>query len=464
MELHRLRGHRVTLILRIIAILAVVCGVALSSLAAPASAAPRMWFGLLDDQTFRWAPDRTSGWNEAQGNHASVVRTMVRWDQIAPTRPAHRLNPFDPAYNFKDLDEFMISAQQRGIEVLLTLWGTPAWANGGAGANVPPADISDFAAFAHTVAERYSGTVPGMPFARFYSIWNEPNSPTFLQSPDPASSYAALVEAGYTAVKSASPDATVAVGETAAAHAPGRFVDALATVDPRLPFDAWAHHPYPADPAASPETPRVWPNVGLLELGRLGGEVERAFHRPHVTVWVTEYAESTTAVSPKRQAADFRRAVDIAEGYPDVRMFVWLMLRDHPGTPWQSGLDGMPALHAFRADARRLDPRNPIVLFSGRRRSFMFRVPALELRWHLSTGSRVGIRYRVTICGRRVTSGALAARIGSDGWVPVPLHFAAAPFYHYTLTLNLQDIHGFDLTRKLQLVPSGGDVRGCSGV
>ena len=80
-----------------------------------------MWVGFLDDQTFRWAPDRTAGWNEAKHAHASIVRTVVRWDQIARWRPQNRLNPFDPAYNFKDLDDFVIHAQQRGIEVLLTL-------------------------------------------------------------------------------------------------------------------------------------------------------------------------------------------------------------------------------------------------------------------------------------------------------------------------------------------------------
>jgi len=436
---------------RFIVITAVFC-VALGAAVSPAAAAPRMWIGLLDDQTFRWAPDRTSGWNEAKHAHVSVVRTVVRWDQIARWRPANRLNPFDPAYNFKDLDDFVIHAQQRGIEVLLTLWGTPAWANGGAGANVPPADVSDFAAFAHVVAARYSGNYPGLPHARFFSVWNEPNSPTFLSAPDPATAYAALAEAGYSAIKVASPGAIVALGETAAAHDPARFVDQLAAADPNLRFDAWAHHPYPPDPSASPDTPRAWPNVGMLELGRFDAEIASAFHRQNVPLWVTEYAEPGTYVSPARQAADLTRAVAIAAEEPSVQMFIWLMLRNHPGTPWQSGIDGKPALHVFNQEAKLYDPRNAIVPFSGQRRSFLLRVPALELRWHLKTGARVGIRYLVALHGRRVTSGAVASRIGSDGWVPVPLHFAAAPEFDYTLTLRLEDVHGFRVTRTLQLV------------
>jgi hypothetical protein len=436
---------------RFLVIAAVAC-IAISAATAPASAAPRMWFGFIDDQTFRWAPDRAAGWDEAKRSHVSVVRTVVRWDQIAKWRPQNRLNPFDPAYNFHDLDDFVIHAQQRGIEVLLTLWGTPSWANGAAGARVPPTDVADFAAFAHVVASRYSGRYPGLPYARFFSVWNEPNSPTFLSAPDPAAAYATLAEAGYKAIKAASPTATVALGETAAAHDPGRFVAQLAAVDPTLPFDAWAHHPYPADPSASPDAPRVWPNAGMLELGRLDDAIAAAFHRQSVPLWITEYAEPGTYVSPERQAADLARAVEIAAAQPSVQMFIWLMLRNHPGTPWQSGIDGKPALQAFSTGARQYDPRNPLVPFTGQRRSFLLRVPALELRWHLTPGSRVGIEYLVAIRGRPVAAGMLASRVAADGWVPVPLHFAAVPQYDYTLTLRIEDVHGFRVTRTVQLV------------
>jgi hypothetical protein len=411
-----------------------------------------MWFGFIDDQSFRWAPDRTAAWDEAKASHVSVVRTIVRWDQIARWRPANRLNPFDPAYNFKDLDDFVVHAQQRGIEVLLTLWGTPAWANGDAGPRVPPTDVSDFAAFAHVVAARYSGVYPGLPYARFFSIWNEPNSPTFLDAPDPAAAYASLASAGYSAIKVVSPNAEVALGETAASHDPGTFVDQLAAAAPALRFDAWAHHPYPADPASPPDAPRAWPNAGVRELGRLDEEVDQAFDRQGTPLWVTEYAEAAPYVSRARQAADLGRAVELAAEQPNVQMFIWLMLRNHPGTPWQSGIGGTPALRVFRTDARQFDPRNALVSFTGHRRSFLVRVPALELRWHLKPGARVGVIYRVTAGHDYVKSGELAARIGADGWVPVPLHFVASPGREYTAVVKLEDVHGFRVVRTLRLV------------
>jgi hypothetical protein len=42
-------------------------------------------------------------------------------------------------------------------------------------------------------------------------------------------------------------------------------------------------------------------------------------------------------------------------------MFVWFVLRDTPGNPWQSGLiddtgQPKPALAAFSREARRVDP------------------------------------------------------------------------------------------------------------
>ena len=138
---------------------AVVCTLA----AGAAHAAPRAYVGVLDDESLRWAPsasERIASWSLLQRDHASVVRTMVDWATIAQRRPANGASPFDPAYRWADLDDFVRNAQQRGIEVLLTLWGTPRWANGGKNPNVPPTDPRTFGRFAHAVAARYSGKPP----------------------------------------------------------------------------------------------------------------------------------------------------------------------------------------------------------------------------------------------------------------------------------------------------------------
>ena len=40
-------------------------------------------------------------------NNASVVRTLVTWADVGADKPANAADPFDPAYRFDDLDEFV---------------------------------------------------------------------------------------------------------------------------------------------------------------------------------------------------------------------------------------------------------------------------------------------------------------------------------------------------------------------
>jgi len=146
-----------------------------------AAAADRMWVGFQDDPMFRWDPQRTEAMDRARGNEARIVRTVVDWSRVAPDKPASPADSFDPAYNFQDIDELVQNAQQRGMEVLITLWGTPKWANGGQAPQVAPRNMTDFQNFARAVASRYSGRFAGYPYVRFFSIWNESNLGTFLR-------------------------------------------------------------------------------------------------------------------------------------------------------------------------------------------------------------------------------------------------------------------------------------------
>ena len=90
------------------------------------------------------------------------MRSIVDWSVAAPRRPRHAADPFAPEYRLDDVDELVRNAEQRGIEVLLTIWGTPRWANGGARPNVAPSDPRDLRDFAHALAARYSGRHPGL--------------------------------------------------------------------------------------------------------------------------------------------------------------------------------------------------------------------------------------------------------------------------------------------------------------
>src|SRR4051812_49976380 len=77
-----------------------------------AAAAPRLYLGFLDDLSFRWQPDRTAAFDQARQADASVIRTVVRWYDVAPVRPANGSDSWDGAYDFRDVDEFVRNAQQ----------------------------------------------------------------------------------------------------------------------------------------------------------------------------------------------------------------------------------------------------------------------------------------------------------------------------------------------------------------
>ena len=214
---------------------------ALLALAAPVSAlaADRMWIGFQDDPTFRWRADRAAMLDKAVDANAGIVRTTVYWSRVAPRRPSNPSNPFDPAYRFDDLDEFVRASQFRGLETLLTIWGTPNWANGSKGQNYAPTRMADITAFSRALAARYSGRFAGYPFVRFYSVWNEPNleqflAPTFNSKGKPVSpfTYAKMYRAAYKGLKAGNSRAQVGAGETSPRGrdrpSPGPIQDSIA--------------------------------------------------------------------------------------------------------------------------------------------------------------------------------------------------------------------------------------------
>src|SRR5436853_538097 len=123
--------------------LALLCMLLAVAVPGSAGAAVRMLVGFQDDPSFRWRDDRVAVLEIAKAANVQIVRSTVYWSQIAPTRPAKARDPNDPAYRFGDLDELVTNAELRGMQVMLTIWGTPDWANGGKGQNIAPESYTD---------------------------------------------------------------------------------------------------------------------------------------------------------------------------------------------------------------------------------------------------------------------------------------------------------------------------------
>ena len=116
--------------------------------AATAHAVARMPVGFYDDPSFRWSEDAKANLLEAQRAHTSIVHVLAYWSSIAKSRPKNPLSGSDPAYDLSDLDQLVIGSEQYGFEVLMTIAGTPAWANGGRTPNYPPSNMNDLKNFA----------------------------------------------------------------------------------------------------------------------------------------------------------------------------------------------------------------------------------------------------------------------------------------------------------------------------
>ena len=471
-------------IVRLVIALSILAGV----VAPTTFAAQRMWVGFHDDPSFRWAfpaSEREANIAGSAQNNATIMRLLVQWNVTAKTRPANASDPFDPAYEFDDLDEAVRIAQQNDQEVILTISGTPRWANGDKTPNFMPTRVSDFTAFARAIASRYSGRNEGYPFVRFYSVWNEPNLQQFLspqfdsrgRSVAPAN-YAKLAAAGYAGIKAGSPRALVAIGETSPRgsdkatgirpiHSPGKFAELVAKANPRLKFDAWSHHPYPSRPSSPPSQVVKWPNVSLASLPRFDASLKTWFKRKSVPIWVTEYGHQTRpqddlGIPYALQARYIQQAMSISAGYPFVDMFIWFVYRDDQHdqvTQWDSGIythTGAPkgtSPARFSASARPLDARNGLVTLPRGTLTPLLNVFTRRYCATDTTGTPIGMTWRVYQGPRLISVGQQSAPLRADCTVAarVTVKGGVKKGVTYTATFALNDINGVVLNRRITI-------------
>jgi cellulase (glycosyl hydrolase family 5) len=464
--------------------LLLVVSIVLMLVPSSSSAATRMLVGFQDDPSFRWKDDRAAVLDiAAQQADAQIVRTTVYWSRTAPQKPANGANPADPAYNFSDLDELVQSAELRGMQVMLTIWGTPTWANGGKGQNFAPTNLADLTNFAKALAKRYSGTFNGLPYVRYFTFWNESNLQQFLSpqydargKPAAPFIYAKMFRAAYTGIKAGNPSALVGIGETSArgrdhflgaegtqeTESPGRFAQLLSTVRPRLKFDAWSQHPYPTTLTELPTAKVRFPNVTMALLPTFEQSLDKWFGRKGIPIWITEYGYQTKPGQPKgvtyaQQAAYAKTAITMAKNDPRIGIFIWFIFRDDPTSTWVSGLlqrDGAKKalFPVFTALAHLVDGRNPIVNVTGQVRNPAVRLSLLELRARDGAGAVVGATARVYLKGVLVGVSQPQSTIGVDGFASFPLPLITASNREYTATLDVGDANGNRVTRSVTII------------
>ncbi len=454
--------------------------------AAPAAAlgASRMPVGFQDDPSFRWRDDRMTNLDNAASTGATIIRTTAYWSRIAPARPANATNPRDPGYHFEDIDELVRNAALRGMTVLLTIWGTPGWANGDQGENHAPTNMADLQNFAQALATRYSGRVPGIPYVGHYSTWNEPNLAEFLApaytngKPSSPAVYARLASAVYAGVKAGNPKAQVAAGETSPRGrqkplgsatsqdtiAPGLFAQLVAKANPHLKFDAWAHHPYSAL-GQGPNAKVAFPNVNLPQLPTFEKKLAQWFKRKYVLIWITEYGFETKPGEPKgvtlaQQAAYAKQSFAYVRNDPLVTMFIWFIFRDDPTSTWQSGLENQdnshkPVFAAFTAGARSLDIRSPLSHVRPGTSNPTIRLPVWELLARDGVGATLGSTISVTYRGRSISVSQPTSVITVDGYASFRVPIVKAKKNGlYVVYFRIGDANGNQVTRVAEILSS----------
>src|SRR4051812_9369020 len=157
-------------------------------------------YGIQDDAWLRDGPGTVEGRVATlQGLGLDIVRVTVRWDVVEEA---------EGTFDWESTDAVLEQLHTAGIDAVITLYGTPKWANAGKGPNVAPVRGADFATFAGAAAERY-------PFVHRWTVWNEPNQRRWLSTASPAQYVTKLLNPAYAAIHSMSRSSKVAGGVTA---------------------------------------------------------------------------------------------------------------------------------------------------------------------------------------------------------------------------------------------------------
>ena len=325
--------------------LAAIIGVLCLALLAPggAAASSRIQYGVQDDAWLLYGPPASPAERiqTLQRLGVDLVRLTLRWDTVAPKAPATPRDPADPAYNWSLYDPLLQRLRAAHIGVLISLWGTPSWANGGHAPNYLPNDGSALGSFAYAASQRY-------PWITRWTVWNEPNVRLFLIPNSPRLYTTRLLNPAYRALKSASPLNLVAGGVTSPRKTPSgvspiAWIRGMRAAHALL--DAYAQNPYPVRPGETPWTGGCWSctEITMATLPKLIAEVKQDFGS-RTRIWLTEYGYNSKPPSRWLGVSNVLQARYVAEAAlraylaPRVDMLIHFLVRDEPNASrWTSG-------------------------------------------------------------------------------------------------------------------------------
>ncbi len=311
-----------------------VSACALGVFAGSAHGASGVQFGIQDDAWLEFGPGRLSD-RVAKLDRLGldVVRVTLNW---------YRAEPSEGDYRWSRSDRLLNALRARGLEPVVTLWGTPGWANGENAPNVAPLRGEDFQRFAFAAAQRY-------PFVSKWIMWNEPNKPIWLRPASARTYVSRILNPGYLGIKAANRRARVAGGVTGPRAGQGRRL--AGRLHPRDGSGGSASRRVRAPPVSRlPRRHALRRRVSVQDVddgvARTASALRRPQRFPSARIWLTEYAYQTNppdvfgvsrddpgAASSARPRGAFYQA-------PKVDMLIHYLYRDEPDLArWQSGLE-----------------------------------------------------------------------------------------------------------------------------
>jgi hypothetical protein len=239
---------------------------------------------------------------------ATTSRLFVQWAAV---------EPLPGVYDFSNYEDLYSSLVEAGTPPLLTVTGTPSWAQGahppcspGAGCAYPPAPAFD-SAWQRFIKELISR----MPAAVGIEVWNEPNWDLAWSPKADPERYADLVSLADGAAAQTPEDPPVLfaglypVGGGPSSMEPAEFL--RRAYEHRVSFDVLGIHAYPSRSRAGSYVPAMLETIEPL--WRVA-----AAHGGHPDSWLTELGISTGGTRAMR-ASDQEQARAVVDLYRAAR-------------------------------------------------------------------------------------------------------------------------------------------------
>ena len=312
-----------------------------TSAQAPAAPATPFAYGLQAHEWYFSQDGKQLTDQMVQGAGFNWIKHQVEWTTVEPA-PGQ--------YDFGELDAIVNTANQNGLNVLLSVAHAPEFYRSPQ-SGLMPADPSTFQALMAAMASHYAGQVQA------YELWNEENLDRETGPGNVApTTYLPLLEAGYTGVKAGDPNALVLLGapSTTGANIPGSVMDDVTYLQQLYAinggevtqyYDVLAAHPsgYSNPPECTPDTPQCSLSGGFNDDPSFFAFYRVSqYHDLMVQngegakqIWFTEFGYDSTSTPPpgyeyaasisEQQQADFLvRAFQMARSLDYVGgMFVW---------------------------------------------------------------------------------------------------------------------------------------------